>query len=107
VLTGGLALLTFAACYWAVDVCGWRRWARPFVVLGVNALTLYFLSSLAALALARVPAGGPSLQALVFERLFAPWAAPVNASLAYAAAYLLVWWGPMWLLDRAGIRLRA
>jgi predicted acyltransferase len=107
VLTGGLALLTFAACYWAVDVCGWRRWARPFVVLGVNALALYFLSSLAALALARVPAGGPSLQALVFERLFAPWATPVNASLAYAAAYLLVWWGPMWLLDRAGIRLRA
>jgi predicted acyltransferase len=106
-LTGGLALLTFAACYGAVDVFGWRRWARPFVVFGVNALALYFLSSLAALALARVQAGGASLQTLVFERLFAPWATPVNASLAYAAAYVLVWWGAMWLLDRAGIRLRA
>src|SRR5205814_264694 len=32
VLTAGLALLVFAACYWATEVRGWRRWAAPFVV---------------------------------------------------------------------------
>src|SRR6267143_3948596 len=46
VLTAGLALLVFAACYWAIEIRGWRRWATPFAVLGVNALALYFFSPL-------------------------------------------------------------
>jgi predicted acyltransferase len=109
VLTAGLALLVLAACYWAVEIRGWRRWARPFVVLGVNALALFFLSTLAAVVLTLIHVGsdGRTLHALLFERLFAPWAAPMTASLAYAATYLLAWWAVMWGLDRAGIRLRA
>ncbi len=104
----GLALLALAACYWLIEVQGSRRWAAPFVILGVNALALYFLSSLAArlLVLIRVGADGASLQALLFDRVFAPWATPVNASLAYALAYVLVWWGVMGVLSRRGIRLR-
>ena len=39
-------------------------------------------------------------------RSFAPWAAPVNASLAYALVYVLLWWALMWALDRSGLRLR-
>jgi predicted acyltransferase len=102
VLTAGLALLVFAACYWAIEIRGWRRWATPFVVLGVNALALFFLSTLAAVVLIRSGA-----HKVVYQSLFAPWAAPVNASLAFAVAYLLVWWGVMWGFSRAGIRLRA
>ena len=108
VLSAGLALLTFALCYWAVEIRGWRRWASPFVVLGVNALAVYFLSQLTAQLLVwlRVDAG-VSAKRFLFEHAFAPWASPVNASLAYAATYLLLWWVAMWGLDRAGIRLRA
>jgi predicted acyltransferase len=108
VLTAGFALLVFAACYWAIEICGWRRWATPFVVFGVNALALYFLSWLAAvwLTLIRVD-GDRHLQQWVFERAFAPWAAPLDASLVYALAYVLVWWSAMWLLYRVGVRLRA
>lgn len=104
----GLALLALAACYWLIEVQGYRRWAVPFVVLGVNALALYFLSSLVAslFILIRVGLDGPSLQAWLFDRVFAPWAMPVNASLAYALAYVLVWWGAMWVLYRRDIRLR-
>jgi predicted acyltransferase len=107
VLTTGIALLVFAACYWAVEVCGWRRWATPFVVLGVNALALYFLSSLAAHAMTLARVGDRHLRQAVYESVFAPWAAPVNASLAYAVAYVVVWWIAMGLLYRAGVRLRA
>jgi predicted acyltransferase len=108
VLTSGLALLTFALCYWAVELRGWRRWAAPFVVLGVNALAVYFLSQLTAQLLVwlRVDASVP-LKRFLFEHVFAPWATPVNASLAYAATYLVLWWVLMWGLDRGGIRLRA
>lgn len=101
VLMAGLAAWGLAACYGVVEVQGARRWARPFVAFGVNALALYFLSSLAAQLLALT-----GLHAWLFARLFAPWAAPVNASLAFAVAYVLVWWAAMQALDRAGLRLR-
>jgi predicted acyltransferase len=107
VLTAGLALLVFAACYAAVELRGWRRWATPFVVLGVNALLLFFLSTLVARMLTLIEVGGATLQQTIFVRAFAPWAAPVDASLAYAVAYLLAWWAVMWLLYRTGVRLRA
>jgi predicted acyltransferase len=107
-LMAGLAALVLAACHWVIEVRGRRGWAAPFAVLGVHALTLFFLSSLMAklLFIVRVGAGGPRLQAWLFEHVFAPWASPVDASLAYALAYVLVWWALMWALDRSGLRLR-
>ena len=107
-LMAGLAALVLAACHWVIEARGRRGWAAPFALLGVHALTLFFLSSLMAklLFIVRVGAGGPRLQAWLFEHVFAPWASPVDASLAYALAYVLLWWGLMWALDRSGLRLR-
>jgi predicted acyltransferase len=104
----GLAALTLAACYWMIEVRGWRRVTGPFVVLGVTALPLFFLSSLMArlLLLIRVGPDRVRLHAWLFEHLFAPWASPFNASLAFALAYVLLWWGLMWALHRSGLRLR-
>jgi len=107
--TAGAALVGLAACYWLVEMRGHRAWTRPFVLLGVNALALFFLSSLVArlLIVIKVPgeAGRTSLHGWLYGHLFAPWASPVNASLAYAMAYLALWLGVMWLLDRYQIRL--
>ncbi len=77
-------------------------------VLGVNALVLFFLSTLAArlLSIIRVGTEKQSLQAVLFDRVFAPLASPVNASLAFAATYVIVWWAIMWMLYRWNIRLR-
>jgi predicted acyltransferase len=107
-LMAGLAALALAACHWVIEVRGRRGWAAPFAVLGVHALTLFFLSSLMAklLFIVRVGAGGPRLQTWLFEHVFAPWASPVDASLAYALAYVLLWWALIWALDRSGLRLR-
>jgi predicted acyltransferase len=107
-LMAGLAALALATCHWAIEVRGRRRWAVPFAVLGVHALTLFFLSSLMAklLFIVRLGAGGPRLQAWLFEHVFAPWASSLNASLAYALAYVLLWWAVIWALDRSGLRLR-
>ncbi|HJR01629.1 MAG TPA: DUF5009 domain-containing protein, partial [Methylomirabilota bacterium] len=107
-LMAGLAALALAACHWVIEARGRRGWAAPFAVLGVHALTLFFLSSLTAklLFIIRVGAGGPRVQSWLFAHLFAPWASPVNASLAYALAYVALWWALMWALDRSGLRLR-
>jgi predicted acyltransferase len=107
-LMAGLALITLALCYWLIEVQGYRRWATPFVAFGVNALALYFLSSAVAQMLVTIRAGleNASLKSLLFNWLFAPWASPINASLAYACAYLLLWWGFMWVLYRQRIVVR-
>jgi predicted acyltransferase len=108
VFTAGFALIALALCYWLVEVRAYRRWAIPFAVLGVNALVLFFLSTLIArlLSIIRVGAEGHSLQTVLFDRVFAPLASPVNASLAFAITYVIVWWAIMWMLYRWNIRLR-
>ncbi len=40
---GGWSLLLLALFYWVIDVMGFRRWAFFFVVIGMNAITIYFL----------------------------------------------------------------
>ena len=106
VLTAGIALAVLALCYHVVDVLGYRRWAQPFAILGVNALLLFFLSTLVAVILLRTSAGDRNVHRALFDTVFAPWAAPEAASLAYALAYLAVWWVATWAWHRTGLRLR-
>jgi predicted acyltransferase len=42
----GWSLLLLALFYWVIDVKGSRRWSFFFVVIGVNAITIYFLQSI-------------------------------------------------------------
>jgi predicted acyltransferase len=39
---GGWSLLLAALFYWLIDVKGWSRWAFVFVVIGTNAILVYF-----------------------------------------------------------------
>jgi len=41
----GCSLLLLALFYWVIDVKGYRRWAFSFVVIGMNAITIYFLQT--------------------------------------------------------------
>ncbi len=109
--TGGLALQLLALCYWAIDVKGYRRWAKPFVVFGVNALALYVLSSLMAKALSVINApkldgSTGDLKTFIYERMLATWLSPINASLAFALGYVLLWWLLMWVLYRRKIFIK-
>jgi predicted acyltransferase len=109
VFTAGAALLMLAACFWLIEVKGSTWWTTPFVILGVNALAVFFLSTLLAIVLVRVhvPDGSQSrtLQALLYEHLFAPWLTPAAASLAWALGNVLLWLAAMWALYRKGIRV--
>ena len=46
--TSGMALLFFGMCYWLIDVKGIKWWTKPFVVYGMNAITVFALSGLLA-----------------------------------------------------------
>lgn len=99
--TAGLALEFLALCYWVIDIQGYRRWAWPFEVFGVNALALFVGTALMVklMALWRV-------QGWIFRKLFLSWAQPINASLFYAIAFILLWLVLMWLLYRKRIYIK-
>lgn len=45
-VAGGYSLMLLGASHQIIDVWGFKRWATPFVWLGANALTLYFINNL-------------------------------------------------------------
>ncbi len=109
--TTGWALLTLGALYWVIDVRGRRAWARPLVVYGVNAITVFVASGLVAktLVLWRVPgSGGETTSAYnsLYDTLFASWAGPLNGSLAFAAATVLFWLGVTWAMSARRIFIK-
>jgi len=109
--TAGLALCFLGFCYWLIDIKGYRRWAKPFVIFGVNALALFVFSGLMAklfgiIKVADAEGKSISLQGWIFDSIFLPFGAPINASLMYAVSYILLWLFLMWLLYRKQIYIK-
>ena len=109
--TAGLALQLLALCYWLVDIKRYRQWAWPFVVFGVNAIALFVGTGLMAksMGLLKLPDSDGtkiSSQEWIFQNLFLSWASPVNASLAYAISFIVLWLFLMWLLYRKRIFIK-
>jgi predicted acyltransferase len=48
VLTGGLATSFLALFIWFIDVKGYKKWAHPFIVFGMNPLFIFVFSGLIA-----------------------------------------------------------
>ena len=107
VFMAGMAMNCFAVCYWLVDVQGWRKWAKPFAIYGMNAITVFMLAGLLGRILPAIKlttAAGKSvgLQTYLYDHLCAPFArhetAPFfgflasrnNASLMWALMYVAV-----------------
>ena len=91
----GMAFMIFGLCYWLIDGRGYRHWAKPFAIYGMNAITVYVMSGLLArgMTLVQWTGGGGkpvSLHAWVFDEVFLKLANPINASLLFAIAHVLV-----------------
>lgn len=99
--TGGLATIGLALCYWLIDVQGYKKGTKPFVVYGVNAITVFFLSGLIPRILSmirvKMPDGTVSgSKEWMYETFFTPYFSPVNASLAGAITFILIWLLILW-----------
>ena len=101
--TGGLALNFLAICYWFIDVKKINWWVKPFNVYGMNAITVFFLSGIVGRLMSIIKFSNStgteiSVKEILFSNLFLTWLSPINASLAWALFYVLVWLGFMWIL---------
>lgn len=101
--TSGMALIFFGMCYWLIDVRGIKWWTKPFVVYGMNAIAVFALSGLLAKTMGIIRVTNElnekiSLNRYLYELIFVPLFSPINASLAWAISYILIWLGLMWIL---------
>lgn len=107
VFTGGQAMVALALCYLVIDVRGKKGWTQPFVVYGMNAITVFFLSGIVArsMGIIRIPTadGSITLQRTIFETFFLSWASEINASLAYAVTWIVIWYLILWWMYRKRI----
>jgi predicted acyltransferase len=111
VYMAGLALIFLASCYWLIDIKGYKKWTKPFLIFGVNAIALFVGSGVMAriMGIIKLPNGegkSISLQEAIFNNIFLPIASPINASLMYAISFILVWLFLMWLLYRKKIYIK-
>ena len=111
VFTAGMALQLLALCYWSIDIKGYKKWTKPFVIFGVNALALFVFSGLMArifsvISIPKIDGSKGNLQTWIYQHLFASWLTQINASLGYALAYVLLWLGLMTILYRRKIFIK-
>lgn len=109
--TAGLALQFLALCYWCIDIEGYKRWTKPFVIFGVNAIILFVGTGVMErlMGLIKVPKADGTRQALqgyIYDHAYASWLSPNNASLAFAISFILLWLFLMWLLYRKKIIIK-
>ncbi|MBZ5643158.1 MAG: DUF5009 domain-containing protein [Acidobacteriia bacterium] len=109
--TGGFAMLALAACYWAVDLRGWRRWAAPWLVFGMNAILAYALAAIVSEISTDFEFSGAqgrdtTLHGWVYQRFFTPHFSPVNASLAFGIFFVFLIFLLLWPLYRWKIFVR-
>ena len=100
---GGLATIGLALCYWLIDVQGYKKGTKPFVVYGVNAITVFFLSGLIPRILTMIKVNMPDGSTVnsrewMYETFFSPYFSPINASLAGAVTFILIWLGILWMM---------
>ncbi|MCI0335516.1 MAG: heparan-alpha-glucosaminide N-acetyltransferase domain-containing protein [Planctomycetes bacterium] len=118
-LTGGLAMVVLAGCLLKFDIWGWRRLARPYEIVGINAIFVFVGSGLLATALSRWQIANVSAHDWLFGKITAAlsnppiaslgwdWIAdPKFASLCYALAIVSFWWLVCWLMSRLGWQIR-
>ena len=108
---GGLATIGFALCYWLIDVQGYKKFTKPFVVYGVNAITVFFLAGLMPRLLNMIKissVAGKKLGLLeyLYQSFYAPHFSPINASLAWALSYVFAFYILLWFMYKKNIIIK-
>ncbi len=103
-LMAGIAMQLLAGIAWLTEHCGYRAWAVPLRIAGVNALFYYvFAQSLQrVLTYGRVTTqeGVIRLRYLAYERLFAPWISGERGALVFALVFSSICFAVVFVLYR-------
>jgi predicted acyltransferase len=106
-LTSGVGMMGLGLCLGLFDVAGYRKLARPFEIVGINAIFIFVGSGLLAQLLGATRVGESSTKGWLYEKIFTDHISdPKLASLAFAAATVAFWWIILWGMARRGWSVR-
>lgn len=93
IFMAGLAMNVFAVYYWLVDIKGWRAWAKPLAIYGMNAITVFVLAGLIGrLTIEIKVAGGKMvLKTWLYNHTFGALADPKGINLLSADVASMLW----------------
>ena len=99
VFTAGMAILVFGLGFLLIDVFRLKLWAKPFFILGSNAITVFVGSAILVkmLLLIKISDGGAVVDPVAYlqAHVFSLLGGPNLASLAWAILNVLLWVGLM------------
>lgn len=104
--TGGLATIVLALSYWVIDANNYNRFTKPFVVYGVNAITVFFVSGLLPRLLNMIKIDETGALTWFNQTFFTPYFSPINASLAYAIFVVLFFYVILWAMHKKNIIIK-
>jgi predicted acyltransferase len=110
--SGGFSLLALAVLYWLIDSQGWvkRRWLRPALIFGSNAILGFTLANMLTPVLGLVKFHGAAGRGVTIPELavqfFSQFLNPFNASLTYAVCFVALNTLILWPLYKKCIFIR-
>jgi len=99
IYAGGWTCLLLAAFYWSIDNRGWRRWAFPLVVVGMNSIMMYCMANLTRGFFT------DSLKTHLGQQFFQILGAPFEG-MVRSIVLLVIWWLILFWMYRRRIFLR-
>jgi heparan-alpha-glucosaminide N-acetyltransferase len=90
----GYTFLILAVFYDVIDRSGWRRWAFPLVVVGMNSITMYVLAHLSADFIES------SLRTVFGPHIFRPFGEALEPAVEAAAVLAVLWCLLLWMYRR-------
>jgi predicted acyltransferase len=104
--TSGLASMTLGCSMWLVDVLGYKKYAKPWVIFGSNAIGVYVLAGLLGYLFYGGHFGGKSLKGLFMDLFTGIGMEPKLVSLIAALLYIGILFIPAWILYRKKIFIK-
>jgi predicted acyltransferase len=115
IYTTGLGLLCFSFCYFIVDMLGYKKWAIPFRVYGLNPITAYFGASIMAytsvwIRWENLEGKTVMLKYFLYDNIFKSWVPGIFghriSSACWGMSYVVFWCIVMWILYRKKIFIK-
>jgi predicted acyltransferase len=109
IYTAGLATLILSILYYITDVRKYEKWTKPFIIFGVNPMVIFFFSGIIPRVLGMIEVQSPagesiSVQAYIYDYMIVPlFENLMNASLAGALVYLVIWFVILTLFYRKNL----
>lgn len=105
VYTAGWATLILALLYYSIEIANSKRWTKIFLIWGVNPMIVFFLSGIFPRVWSMIEVENPeiaskkiSVSTYFYNYCINPlFTEPLNASLAYALLYVMIWTIILWI----------